>query len=95
MEVLGKRWCQELKVWKKDVRVLEKWAYGRAGRHKDRPQQSKKSGSISFLANEASCCIPGSTLGSLGRSPAMVLPGPSPPVLLYRSDGLEAPPAGT
>jgi len=27
MEISGKRWCQELKVWEKDVRVMEKWAY--------------------------------------------------------------------
>lgn len=57
--------------------------HGKAGRHKDRPQHSKKSDSVSFLANEASCYIPGSTLGSLDRSPAVVLPGPSPPVVPY------------
>lgn len=52
----------------RDVRVIERRAYSRAGRHKDRPQSSEKSDFISFIANEASRYIPGSVLGSSGRS---------------------------
>lgn len=77
VEVLWKRWAQELKVWERDVRVMEKWAYGRAGRHKDRAQSSEKSDFISFIANEASHYTPGSVLGSSGRSCAVVLFAPS------------------
>lgn len=52
----------------RDVRVMERRAYSRAGRHKDRPQSCEKSDFISFIANEASRYIPGSVLGSSGRS---------------------------
>lgn len=61
----------------RDVRVMERWAYGRAGRHKDRPQSSEESDFISFIANEASRYIPGSVPGSSGRSCAVPLFAPS------------------
>lgn len=60
-------------VRERGVRVTEKQGYSRAGRHKDRPQSSRKSDLISFIANEASCNSPASISGSPDRSCAVVL----------------------
>lgn len=66
MEVLLKRWHQELKAWERGVRVMEEQGCSRAGKNKDKPQSSRKSDLISFIANTVSCYASGS--GSPDRS---------------------------